>query len=173
MSGPPPPRRVAADPDAARAYVSDVTTLLEATIVRASSFSEAERHQRVNDEWSTVESFRHIVFVVDVWLGKQIKGEDDPFHPMGLPPHFAPRVPPGSSIDEDADPSFDEACEAMRGRLATLAAYVDGLGAEDLKREHPSHAKTVAGALGVIFDELTFHNGFINRDLDAIERDRA
>ena len=109
------------------------------------------------------------MFVVDVWLGKTIKGEDDPFHPMGIPPHFVPRVLPGSSIDESANPTFDEACEALRGRLATLSDYVDALDTDELEREIGTHARNVAGGLGVIFDELTFHNGFMNRDLDVIE----
>jgi len=113
------------------------------------------------------------VFVVDVWLGRAIKGEADPFHPMGIPPQFVPRVLPGSSIDPDGSPTFDEACQALRGRLASLDAYVDALGPDELSREIGTHAKDVAGGLGVIFDELTFHNAFINRDLDKIERVRA
>lgn len=169
MSGPPPPQRVPADATEARRHAVDVRELLEATIARASSFTEDERNHRVNDEWSTIESLRHIVFVVDVWLGRTIKGEADPFHPMGLPPHFVPRVLPGSSIDPETSPTFDEACDVLRGRLGTLGAYVETLGADELAREIGTHAKTVAGGLGVIFDELTFHNHFINRDLDVIE----
>jgi hypothetical protein len=108
--------------------------------------------------------------VIDVWLGKTIRGEDDPFHPIGIPPHFVPRVLPGSSIDAEAQPTFSESCEVMRGRLATLAAFVDKLTPRELAREIGTHAKTVAGGLGVIFDELTYHDGFINRDLTKIEQ---
>jgi hypothetical protein len=173
MSGPPPPQRVPADVDAARTFSADVANLLEATIARASSFSEDERNRRVDDEWSTVESLCHIVFVVDVWLGRTIKGEEDPFHPFGIPPHFVPRKLPGSSIDPDADPTFDEACDVLRGRLATLDEFCSALTVDELARSIGGHAETVAGGLGVIFDELTFHNSFINRDLDKIEKARA
>lgn len=145
----------------------------EGTMHRASSFAEDERHQRVDDEWSTVESFRHVVFVIDVWLSRQIRGEEDPFHPMGLPPSFIPPKPPGSSIDPDARPTFDEACDALRGRLADLRTYVDALTQEELDRPIEGHARTVAGGLGVIFDELTAHDHFINRDLDSIEGSRT
>ena len=138
-------------------------------MARASTFTEDQRHQRVDDEWSTVESLRHIVFVVDVWLGRIIKGEDDPFHPMGLPPHFAPRKPPGSSIAPDAAPTFEEACEAVRGRLEILSAFVNALAPDELARPIEGHAKTVAGGLAVIFDELQAHNYFMNRDLDVIQ----
>ncbi len=172
-AGPPPIQRVPADVDAAHFSVDSITTALEATVARAASFNDEEQNRRVEDEWSTVESFRHIVFVVDVWLGKTIKGEDDPFHPIGIPPHFVPRVLPGSSIDADAQPTFDEACDVMRGRLATLANLVERLKADDLEREIGTHAKNVAGGLGVIFDELTYHDGFINRDLTKIEQARS
>lgn len=172
MSGPPPIERAPADVDAARASVASVTELLERTIQRASSFTEAERKHGVNDEWSTVESLQHIVFVVDVWLGRTIKDEQDPFHPIGLPPHFVPRVLPGSSIDGDADPSFDEACDVMRERLAILASFCEALTPDELGREIGTHAKNVSGGLGVILDELHAHNYFINRDLDKIEAAR-
>ena len=170
--GPPPIQRIPADLGAAKRSVAEVAQLLETTIERASGFSEVERNHRVNDEWSTVESLRHITFVIDIWVGKLMKGEDDPFHPIGLPPHFIGSTMPGSSIDPDARPSFDEASEVMRGRIAILKAFVDPLTEADLERPNPTHAKTLAGALGVVFDELTFHNGFMNRDLDAIEAAR-
>ena len=178
MSGPPPgpppkPQRIPADADDARRHTATVTELLEGTIARASALSEQQRRQRVDDEWSTVESLQHVAFVIDLWLGKVIKGEDDPFHPIGLPPHFVPRAFPGSSIDADADPTFDEACEVLRGRLTTLADYCGDVTGDELARPIGTHAETVAGGLGVIFDELTFHNGFMNRDLDAIESGRA
>jgi hypothetical protein len=173
MTGPPPIQRAPSDVDAARTFSSAVANQLDNTIARASSFTEGQRKTRVDDEWSTVESLQHICFVIDVWLGRTIKGEADPFHPIGLPPHFVPRKLPGSSIDPDADPTFDEACEVLRGRLAKLDEYCDALTADELARPIGGHAETVAGGLGVIFDELHAHNYFMNRDLDAIEKARA
>lgn len=172
VAGPPPPQRVPVDPVAARASVAEVTRLLQTTIERASTFTEDERNQRVNDEWSAVESLRHVIFVIDIWVGKLMKGEDDPFHPIGMPPHFVGANSP-QSIDRDARPTFDQACEVMRGRLSTLRNFVDALTDNDLERPNPTHAKNLAGALGVVFDELTYHNAFMNRDLDLIEKARS
>ena len=138
-------------------------------MLRASSLPDNDRHRRVNDEWSTVESLRHLVLVIDLWLSKAILGHPDPFHPIGLPPSFMPPTLPGSSIDPDARPAFDEACQVLRQRLADLRTYVDALTQEELDRPIEAHAGTVAGALGVLFDELAAHNRFINRDLDLIE----
>lgn len=143
-------------------------------MTRASSFTEDERHQRVDDEWSTVESLRHLTFVIDVWLSRTIRGEHDPFHPIGLPPSFMPpKLFPDSSIDPDAKPTFEQACDVLRGRIAHLRGYIDGLTQEELDRPIEGHAKTVAGALGVIFNELNAHDRFINRDLESIEGSRA
>ena len=174
MSGPPPPPRPqpVPDVDAARESVTAVTGRLDATMLRATSFTQDERHQRVDDEWSTVESLRHLVLVVDLWLSRNIQGEQDPFHSIGLPPSFMPPKLPGSSIDPDARPTFEQACEVLRGRLADLRGYVDKLTQEELDRPIEAHAGTVAGGLGVIFDELNAHDRFINRDLESIENSR-
>lgn len=119
-----------------------------------------------------VESLRHLVLVIDLWLSKAILGHPDPFHAIGLPPSFMPSKLPGSSIDPEARPAFDEACQVLEGRVATLRTYVDALTQDELDRAIEAHAGTVAGALGVLFDELAAHDLFINRDLDLIEGSR-
>ena len=58
-------------------------------------------------------------------------------------------------------------------RIADLRTYVDTLTQEELDRSIEAHAGSVAGALGVLFDELEAHNRFINRDLDLIESSRS
>ena len=60
----------------------------------------------------------------------------------------------------------------VRGRLAIVRASIDELTPDDLDRPIKSHAKTVGGALDVLFGEMKAHNHFINRDLDIIESSR-
>lgn len=170
---PPPPVVPVASVEAARASAAEATAGLEATMRRAASFSDEELHRSVNGEWSTVESLRHVVLIVDLWLAKIVLGQEDPFHPMALPPTFMPPKLPGTSIDPDARPSFDEACEVVRGRLAAVRAYVGELTPDDLDRAVVAHAKTVGGALSVLLGELKAHTRFVNRDLDIIEGSRA
>ncbi|MEX2392871.1 MAG: DinB family protein [Actinomycetota bacterium] len=169
---PPPPVIPVASVTEAKASFDASNERLEATVDRVSAISAEEQDRRINDEWSAVESIRHIVFVIDIWLSKTIRGQTDPFHPIGIPPHFVPRKLPGSSIDPDTTPSFDEARDALRDRLATLRGFLDGLVPDELTRPIDAHAKTVGGALNVIFTELNAHNRFINRDLDIIEAER-
>lgn len=171
--GPPPPVVPVPDVEAAHASAAAATGDLEATMRRAASFSDEELNRSVDNEWSTVDSLRHVVLIIDLWLSKAVLGEQDPFHPIALPPTFMPPKLPGSSIDPDARPTFDEACDVLRGRLATVRAYIDQLTPADLERPVKAHAKTVGGALDVLFGEMTAHNRFINRDLDIIEGSRS
>jgi hypothetical protein len=168
---PPPPSPVVpvASVEAARASAAEATGALEATMLRAASFPEDQLQRGVNGEWSTVESLRHVVLIVDLWLTKTVIGEADPFHPMALPPTFMPPQLPGTSIDPEARPTFDEACEVLRRRLAAVSTSVDSLTPDDLDRPVAAHAKTVGGALSVLFGEMAAHNRFINRDLDIID----
>jgi hypothetical protein len=159
--------------DAARDAAASATNDIETTMLRASSLPDEDRHRRVNDEWSTVESLRHVVLLIDLWLSKAILGHPDPFHPIGLPPSFMPPKLPGSSIDPESRPAFDEACQVLQERIADLRTYVDAITQDELDRSIEAHAGTVAGALGVLFDELEAHNRFINRDLDLIESSRS
>lgn len=173
MSGPPPPQRVPADGAGAVALAAALSSQVAATITRAATFSDAEVRTGVGGEWSTVQSLRHIVLVVDLWLSKMILGIDDPFHPMALPPHFVGPTIPGSSIDPDADPTLAEAAAVVEDRLARVRSYVAGVDAAELARDIGTHARTVAGGLGVLFDELAAHDFFVNRDLDSIEQART
>lgn len=168
MTGPPPPGT--RDLAALAEDLAAIEDGLEATWARARALTEDQRNERVNDEWSMTETVRHCTFVIDIWLGKLIGGEDDPFHPIGLAPHFVPGGKlPGTSIDVDAKPTFDEAVEALNGRLATLRDFIVSSTDESLAREIGTHAKHVGGGLNVILDELSAHTLFANRDLDVIE----
>jgi DinB superfamily len=172
---PPPPPPIVPVPsvEVARVSAAEATGGFEATMLRATSFSDEERHRSVNNEWSTVDSLRHVVLIIDLWLSKAILSAQDPFHPIALPPTFMPPKLPGSSIDPDARPTFDEVCDVLRGRLATVRTYIDALTPDELEHAVEAHAKTVGGALCVLFGEMTAHNRFINRDLDIIEGSRS
>jgi hypothetical protein len=157
------------DPALAQASAAAARDRLEATVGRAATFTEEQLQRGVDGEWSTVQSLRHLVLVIDLWLHRTIGGEPDPFHPMALPPSFMPpKLFPDSSIDPDARPSFDEACEVVRGRVAALGRYVETVTPDELARPIESHAGTVGGALSVIYTELAAHDRFINRDLDQL-----
>jgi len=169
MPPPPPPVIPVPNVQTAQKNAAELIELTNATLARVAALPDDQQHQRVDDEWSAVQSIRHLVLVLDLWLSKTVQGEDDPFHPIALPPTFMPAKLPGTSIDPDADPTFDQACDVLRQRLGRLELYVSGLTPDELDRGIEAHAKTVGGALNVIFVEVGAHNRFINRDLDIIE----
>lgn len=60
----------------------------------------------------------------------------------------------------------------LEGRLARVRAYAATVSDADLGRAIQAHVGSVAGGLGVLFDELAAHDFFLNRDLDVIEANR-
>ena len=88
------------------------------TLSRAERLPEGGRLQRVDDEWSVVETLRHLVFAVDVWLGRMVRLEDRPVHPPACADGRPEGAPPELGIDLAARPSYDEAVatHAERGQ---------------------------------------------------------
>jgi len=69
-----------------RAMWDTIERLWSDTVGRAERLPERALHERVDDEWSFVQTLRHLVFAVDVWVGRMILGEPMPYHRLGLPP---------------------------------------------------------------------------------------
>lgn len=167
-------------PDGMRKAVSIAEGLLAKTWERARGLTEEQLNTRVDDEWSTVETIRHLVFALDAWLNRAVLGQSDPFHPISLAPTFLPASAPGMSCDPDAKPSFEEALAVWETRMQTLREIVDGLNTkEDLLRPivvagdgYPpaGHETQVVGPLWIVLEEIWWHNFFINRDLDSLEK---
>lgn len=120
--------------------------------------------QRVNGEWSLVETLRHLVMVSDAWVGLGVVGRDEP-HPLGLPPHF---MPPDPRFTIDADPDVEEVLAIRRERQTMVADAIASV--DDLSR--PCHAHLaqfpVLGALQVVVSEEWAHHHFATRDLAAL-----
>jgi hypothetical protein len=166
------------DPASMRAGVDIVLAQLEATWKRARALTEAQRKQQVDEEWSVVETVRHLIFAFDAWIKRALLGEDDPFDPIALPPTFLPPTAPGMSCDPAAKPSFEDALAVWKDREKLLNEIVDGLTAEELARPivakgegypPPGHETQVVGPLWTVIEEIWWHNRFMNRDMSAIE----
>ena len=165
-------------PDGMQRAYDIVFGLLDATFERAGRLTEAQRNQRVDDEWSTVETIRHLVFAVDSWILRVVLGRDDPHHPIGLP--FSEMDPTiRVSCDPDARPTFEEAVAVWKDRERIIRELVDALTPAELERKvvvtgegyPPAGLETeVIGPLWTILEESWWHNRFMNRDLDVIEK---
>ena len=165
-----------------RAMWDRIERLWAETVARAQRLPGPALHQRVDGEWSFVETLRHLVFATDKWAGYMILGKAVPYHPLGLPqPGFTPADAAALGIDLDARPSLAEALGARGTRMALVRGIVGGLTDDDLERVcprlpapgYPEEARSVGLCLGVVMKEECEHRRYAVRDLAALEADPA
>ena len=143
-----------------RAMWDRIERLWAETVARAERLPEPALRQRVDGEWSFVETLRHLVMATDRWAGYMILNKPMPYHPLGLPqPGFTPADAAALGIDLDARPSLAEVLEARGTRVALVRGIVDGLSDDDLERVcprlpapgYPEEARSVGLCLGVVW----------------------
>jgi hypothetical protein len=159
----------ATDPEGIRAAWAALQQAWAATIARADRLTDAQRHQRVNDEWSLVETLRHLLMAMDKWFTAPILGGD--FHPFGLPNTGSVDFQwPG--LDSTAAPSYDEVLAARAQRADRFRAWLDELEAADLTRQVEvleNGTATVQDCVFTVLEEEFEHNRYADRDLALIE----
>jgi hypothetical protein len=80
-----------------------VEEVWERTLARAAELPEPMLFERVEDDWSLVETLRHLLFATDTWLCRMIRHEPKPFHPWGMAGSFLTN-PASLGIDPAATP---------------------------------------------------------------------
>jgi hypothetical protein len=161
-----------------RAMWTTLEGLWSGLIERAGKLPEAALHERVNDEWSFVETLRHLVFIVDSWVSRTILDDPAPFHPLALPQTaYDPVQAAALGMTLDAEPTYAEALAAYTDRAAVARAVMAPLTNADLGRlcsrspapGYPEEPRPVAECLVVLFDEAAEHHRFAARDLTILE----
>ncbi len=153
------------DADGVREAWAVIEDLWTTTKGRANALPEPLLHQRVDEEWSFLETLRHLIMVTDGWISGTVLGRTDHFHPFGVLPSFVTDPAP-FGIDPRADPSFGEVVAAREDRMAIVRALVTDLTDAGLQQRCGEH--TVLSSLSTVFDEEWHHNWFANRDLDVL-----
>ena len=150
----------------------------DAAVQRARALPEDLLHERVDGEWSFVETLRHLVFATDAWVLRAVLGDPAPFHPLGLAHTEMPADTPGMPRLADARPSLAEVLAVRRDRMATVAHVLEDLTDERLDaRTEPvlepgypeSEAFVVRRCLGTVLDEEWMHRTYAERDLAVLE----
>jgi len=165
------------DPAGFREAWDVVERLWGDTVERARRLDPALLHQSVNEEWSFVETLRHLVFATDSWIRRAILGDPSPWDPLDLPWDEMPDTP-GVPRDREARPSLDVVLELRRDRMSTMRKVVDDLTDKSLD----GHTEPVDAAgwpeprsypvrecLLCILNEEWEHRLYAERDLDALE----
>lgn len=138
-----------------------------ATLDRALGLPAGALDERVEGEWSFLETLRHLVHVTDGWLLRTVVGDPQPFHPLGLPPHFITDTG-RLGLDLEARPSPDQVLACRADRLGRARELIATSSASDLERSCPG-GWTVLGAIQVVMFEEWAHNQYATRDLRVLE----
>ena len=176
--------RDATSPDDYRLAWAAIEALWEATLERASRLPEAELHERVDGEWSFVETQRHLLFASDVWLRRNAVGDCGAWHRLGMPPDVRTGQPDadgvllGWGIDVCATPSADEVLGVRDEYLRFIRALVEDLSPDQLGRPTACNPPWMPSSsmvpmrmcLEVVIREEWLHHGFAIRDLAVLER---
>lgn len=154
-----------------------VERLWDGTVTRARGMQPELLHERVDDEWSFIETLRHLVFATDSWVRRAILGDPKPWDALDLPWDEMPDIP-GVPRDRDARPSLDEVLALRKDRMATVRQVIDDLTDEQLDgHTEPvaepgwpeSRSYPVRECLLCILNEEWQHRQYAERDLDALE----
>ena len=156
-----------------------VERLWSGTVERARRLDPSSLlHDSVDDEWSFIETLRHLSFATNAWLGRVVLGDPSPWHPLELPWDEMPDIP-GIPRDRAARPSLETVLELRRERMATVREFVNGLTEEQLASDTvPVDAPgwprprsyPVAQCLLIILNEEWEHRLYAERDLAILEK---
>ena len=170
--------REATSPDDYRGAWDAIETLWSTTLDRAGRLPEAVLHERVDGEWSFVETHRHLLFGSDAWLGSAVLEEQAPYHPLGFPyGGMAADAAAQLGLALDATPTLDEVMAARQHRMATMRLLLEGLTEAELDRTcgrkpaetYPDQDYVVRRCLKVVLKEEAEHHRYAVRDLAVLE----
>ncbi len=152
--------------------------LWAATTDRARKLDPELLHESVNDEWSFIQTLRHLAFASQSWVGRCILGDPSPWHPLSLPwDQMQPRK--GVPWDRDARPSLDEVLAVRHDAMALVRRVVDDLTDEQLGERTapligpgwPDEGETfpVRECLTIVLNEEWWHRMYAERDLAVLQ----
>lgn len=152
-----------------------------ATVARLDALSPGSEHQRVDDEWSTVETLRHLVFVHDSWFRRCVLGSTAQFTSLGLASGFVPDQEE-QGLDPASTPALADVLAVRHEQAIELEGWLAGVDHDALQRTAPvpdgpgwppyARGRTVAQCLRTVLNEEQAHHGFAARDLDLLARAR-
>jgi len=135
-----------------------------------------------NDEWSAVQTLRHLVFVHDSWFRRCVLGSSALFTPIGLAIDFVPDQQE-QGLDPAADPTLDEVLAVRAEQAAELEAWLAEATPERLAEPAPvpdddrwppyARGRSVRQCLGTVLTEEWEHHRFCARDLTILEATAA
>ncbi|GAB6902745.1 DinB family protein [Kineosporia succinea] len=151
-------------------------TLWAGTLERARSLPAEKLHERVDGEWSFIQTLRHLLFATDIWISRAVLGDPRPWHALSLP---FDEMSPDDEVpwDRDAQPSLDELLQLRAKRAATVRSVLDNLTPQHLGSltepvagpgYPPADRYPVSECLLTVLNEEWQHRLYAERDLDRL-----
>jgi hypothetical protein len=139
------------------------------TVERALALPEDALHESVDDEWSFVQTLRHLVFAMDKWFTAPILGGG--FHPIGLPNSGSVDFP-WPDVDYDLTPSVSDALAVRADRARGFRDYLASVAATDFSRPIDvleNGPNPLQECIYTVFEEEFWHNRYALRDLAQLQ----
>jgi DinB superfamily/Pentapeptide repeats (8 copies) len=163
------------DSDGFREAWAILEQLWKGTVARAMALPEAALHRNIDDEWSFIQTLRHLNFASAAWVDRMLRGTASPWHALDLPWDEAPGWD-GIPWDREARPSLDEVLTVRRERQAmvhlVLESLTDAQLVADVTRIEPGWPQMenfpVKECLRIVLNEEWHHRLYAERDLDAL-----
>jgi uncharacterized damage-inducible protein DinB len=146
------------------------------TVARACTLPEERLHEPAGDEWSFIQTLRHLCFASDAWVARMVLGRVSPWHPLDLPWDEAPGWD-GVPWDRDARPGLDEVLAVRAERQELVRSVLGGLTEEQLAGSvdmtEPGWPQVedfpLKECLLIVLNEEWQHRGYAERDLTVVE----
>jgi hypothetical protein len=167
------------DADGFRRAWDVVVRRWDPAVQRARALPEDLLHERVDGEWSFIETLRHLVFATDAWVLRAVLGHPAPYHRLGLVHSEMPAHTPVMPSEPDARPNLDEILAVRADRMATVRQVLDELTDERLEQMtepvlEPGYPESksfpVLRCLNAVVTEEWLHREYAERDLAVLER---
>lgn len=167
-----------ADADGFREAWTILDDLWAGTIDRARKLTPEQLNAPVEDEWSFLQTLRHLVFATDSWVRRALLGDPAPWHPLGLSWAEAEARYLGDFTPLwDARPSLEEVLALREDRVSGVREVLKTLTDEKLNGQTtpvggpgwpPPEAMPVREVLGTVLNEEYLHRQYAERDLDRL-----
>ena len=167
-----------ADADGFREAWAIIERAWPPTVERARRLPPELLHERVEGEYSFIQTLRHLVFATDAWVRRAILGHPEPYSALGLP-HDEMEPDPSVPNEPDARPSLDEVLALRADRMRTVHDLLatltdDGLAGETEPVPPPGYPPAgsypLRRCLRAIVNEEWLHRLYAERDLAVLEQ---
>ena len=137
------------------------------TIEHAQGLPQAKVHERVNGEYSFVETLRHLLFAWDNWITRMVLRVPNGYHPWGV----APETRADSVVD------LDRVLEVRADGFARVGTYLSTASDADLQTVasppdssgYPQTNHPVIYCFRVVLHDEWWHHQYALRDLAVVE----